>query len=928
MKTIDRLFQFIQENCTLSDIEQAVQQEKTPGIHAEYIQEQLGIVRNNASTLLNQLHKQGALIKISSRPVTFLPQNTFEEFCKMSQIPCKATYTPAECSSWPKIKNHQHSEDPFENLLGKNSSLSSPISQAAAAIVYPPKGLHTLIIGASGVGKTTFAATMHAYGLYIHKKTPEQFPFVTFNCADYFNNPQLLLSQLFGHTKNAFTGAGQEKEGLVAKANGGILFLDEIHRLPPDGQEMLFYLMDKGEYSRLGESSARQKTDILLIGATTETPDDKLLATFMRRIPVTISLPAFSQKPIAERIEIIEHFFHCEAVNLNHPIELPPETLKALAIYDFKKGNIGQLRSEIKLLCAKAFLQFLQDNLSITIHFSLLNKEIKEGIFSFERLNPETRQYLNMFSENILLTPQKKRPSDPLALPTELYDQMTVKMTDLRQQGLAQTQIQEVLAKDVDDYFSGILKNIHSKASDLSALYKLIPQNIVDFTVQLVAFAEHHLTEKFKEKFIFGLAFHIQALLKRHNTNPVLPLPQLSKIRQKFPKEYQIAQEMVKKLESAFHVAIPSYEQGFLALLLAQNKQNTSTKDLIGLLIICHGDSTASSIANVANTLLNTNWMKAVDMPLTASIQETYEKVRSIALSINQKKGILLLVDMGSLADFGRRLMEDTGISTQVIDHISTADALEILRKVLYKTADLTALYASCKNIRSTDSRPTSEKKPAILAVCITGQGSSLMVKEIIEKMLPTTYKKIFSIIVSDYLSIQHKFKELSQTYEFAAVVGNVDPQLNLPYFPIGQLLETEAQQNFFNLLDIQKSAQITESNPADIYEKSLHLLEQYVKYVNPKIALRYIRDFLQTIDYQPFTEDQGLDLVIHIGCMLDRCLHKDAIYFENIRSFRQENATIFTKIRAAADTLANAYDTSINDDEVCYIIKILQTQK
>ena len=927
MKTIDRLFQFIQENCTFSDIQTAVQEGKPPGIHAEYIQQHLGIVRNNASTLLNQLHKQGVLIKISSRPVMFLPREIFENFCQAAQIPCKTTYAPDELHKWKK-KEMSSRDDPFEKLLGKNSSLSNPISQAAAAIVYPPKGLHTLIIGASGVGKTTFAATMHAYGLYIHKKTPDQFPFITFNCTDYFNNPQLLLSQLFGHTKNAFTGAGQEKEGLVAKANGGILFLDEIHRLPPDGQEMLFYLMDKGEYSRLGESSARQKTDILLIGATTETPDDKLLATFMRRIPVTIALPTFSQKPVAERIEIIEHFFHCEAVNLNHPIELPPETLKALAVYDFQKGNIGQLRSEIKLLCAKAFLQFLQDNQSITIHFSLLNKEIKAGIFAFDRLNPETRQYLNMFSENILLTPQKRQSTDPLALPTELYDQMAIKMTDLRQQGLEQTKIQEVLAKDVDTYFSGILKNIHSKAGDISTLYKLIPQNIVDFTAQMVAFAEHHLSEKFKEKFIFGLSFHIQALLNRHNTNPVLPMPQISKIRQKFPKEYQIAQEMVKKLEATFQVSIPSYEQGFLALLLAQNKQNTSTKELIGLLIICHGDSTASSIANVANTLLNTSWMKAVDMPLTTSIQETYDKVRSIALSINQKKGILLLVDMGSLADFGHRLMEDTGIPAQVIDHISTADALEILRKVLYKTDDLTALYASCKNMHLPDKQPASNKQPAILAVCITGQGSSLMVKEIIEKMLPAAYKKIFSIIVSDYLSIQHKFKELSQTYEFAAVVGNVDPQLNLPYFPIGQLLEADAQQKFFNLLDIQKTNQSDVPAAADIYEKSLHLLEQYVKYVNPKIALRYIKDFIETIGYHPSTEDQGLDLIIHLGCMLDRCLHKDAIYFENIRSFRQENETAFSKIRVAADILAKAYDTSINDDEVCYIVKILQTQK
>ena len=63
---------------------------------------------------------------------------------------------------------------------------------------------------------------------------------------------------MFGHVKGAFTGADTDKIGLVEKANGGILFLDEVHRLPPDGQEMLFYLMDKGEYNRLGDGSKRK----------------------------------------------------------------------------------------------------------------------------------------------------------------------------------------------------------------------------------------------------------------------------------------------------------------------------------------------------------------------------------------------------------------------------------------------------------------------------------------------------------------------------------------------------------------------------------------------------------------------------------------------------------------------------------------------
>lgn len=109
-------------------------------------------------------------------------------------------------------------------------------------------------------------------------------------------NPQLLMAHIFGHIKGAFTGAGEDKEGLVDKANGGMLFLDEIHRLPPEGQEMVFYFMDTGTYSRLGETERRRTASVLLVGATTENLESAMLKTFIRRIPIIIHLPTFERR--------------------------------------------------------------------------------------------------------------------------------------------------------------------------------------------------------------------------------------------------------------------------------------------------------------------------------------------------------------------------------------------------------------------------------------------------------------------------------------------------------------------------------------------------------------------------------------------------------------------------------------------------------
>lgn len=209
--------------------------------------------------------------------------------------------------------------DIFENIIGCNGSLKTQINQAKAAVLYPPKGLHTLLLGPSGVGKSYIAEAMYNFAKGT-RNFSEKAPFMVFNCADYADNPQLLLSQLFGYCKGAFTGASEDKKGMVEISDGGILFLDEVHRLTPEGQEMLFYLLDKGKFRRLGETEISRESHIMIIAATTENPDSSLLATFKRRIPMVIRIPSLSERPYIERFNFIKTFFFEESIRLGRDI--------------------------------------------------------------------------------------------------------------------------------------------------------------------------------------------------------------------------------------------------------------------------------------------------------------------------------------------------------------------------------------------------------------------------------------------------------------------------------------------------------------------------------------------------------------------------------------------------------------------------------
>lgn len=213
MKRIDRIYNYI-ENSSKKFTKDKLLEVK--GFSAQEIGEHLEILRSNVSRELNTLCRDSKIIKIKNRPVLYFDRKSFEEILSVK--------LPDDLEEISDIMKFASSEDvvrdeeqsPFNYLIGANTSLKNQIEQAKAALLYPPNGLHTLIIGSTGVGKSLFVNIMYQYSKYI-KKLPEDAPFVVFNCADYANNPQLLLSYIFGHIKGAFTGADKEKEGIVER---------------------------------------------------------------------------------------------------------------------------------------------------------------------------------------------------------------------------------------------------------------------------------------------------------------------------------------------------------------------------------------------------------------------------------------------------------------------------------------------------------------------------------------------------------------------------------------------------------------------------------------------------------------------------------------------------------------------------------------
>lgn len=409
------------------------------GCTTNYIAEKLDMQRANVSSVLNKLYREEKIVKTKGKPVIYMVESEIEK---------------AE-------KRELHESSGLDFLIGSSESLLKPIQQAKAAILYPPKGLHTLLLGSTGVGKTMFAELMYKFAID-NEVLMDNSPFVSFNCADYSNNPQLLLAQLFGAKKGSYTGANEDKEGLVQKANKGILFLDEVHRLPPEGQEMFFYLMDKGQYKPLGETGEYNKADIIIICATTENKDSSLLSTFTRRIPMVISLPSLRDRTMKERFSLLSEFFKIEASKTSKDIKVTSEVVKNLMLYNCV-GNIGQLKNDIQLVCANAFLKCVVNGSDcINVDIDELPEYIKKGIINYKLHKKELDEIISdSFMFHFTIEGSKnKREQEDCSIANTFYDSLEERISTLKARGLTEDDINLIMSMDIEKYFKKFIYKV------------------------------------------------------------------------------------------------------------------------------------------------------------------------------------------------------------------------------------------------------------------------------------------------------------------------------------------------------------------------------------------------------------------------------------------------------------------------------------
>jgi DNA-binding NtrC family response regulator len=220
-----------------------------------------------------------------------------------------------------------------------------------------------LILGESGTGKEMVARSIHYSGPFRDK------PFIPVDCGSLV--PTLIESELFGYVKGAFTGANQTKDGLLALAEGGTIFLDEIGELPVDLQAKMLRAIQEKEIRPVG-STKRVPINVRILAATNRDLDQAVMqGTFRRDLYFRLNVLSLRIPALRERRQdiplLIAHFMDRMARTSGQEKVLSDDALKALLAYDWP-GNVRELEN-----CLERTFAFTSGPL---IHTSELPREI------------------------------------------------------------------------------------------------------------------------------------------------------------------------------------------------------------------------------------------------------------------------------------------------------------------------------------------------------------------------------------------------------------------------------------------------------------------------------------------------------------------------------------------------------------------------
>ena len=554
-----------------------------------------------------------------------------------------------------------------------------------------------------------------------------------------------------------------------------------------------------------------------------------------------------------------------------------------------EEGNIGAVKSKIKVLCAQAYSQQREEELRITTP----GKESSD-IFHFYWNRPEKKKWMSSY-------------------------QIFSNITGCFVPGMNYSKIEEVLELFLqtitrrleENNFYEIPPFRHYEEKCRNSINKILKSYGYRLNeLEIDEFYKMVIAVLFDETF-FGAAFKISGYEK---------------------KKYRKYEVMISRILDAvledYNDNVREFLQTILTVWLSDK---VKVKSKINALILMHGEHSASSMASLANEMIGDYVYEAFDMPIQVHTEDLIVKVNDYVRDIETNEGLVLLVDMGSLERMYDKISRNVDGDLVIVNNVSTAFALE-LGFSLFDKADIyriTQMDMSQFNMKMQYYKGLSQK-PNIIVSCISGEGIAVEIKEILSRYVNTDE---IDILMMDYSELKKQLNRGSaEDFHNTIVVFTTTPLSStvVPVMNVEDLVNGFTNPSFPEFMLNKENVREFTNDIIKLF--TLKGVASRLRFLNPEVVMQEVDQVIR--GYENYYHVQlpnflRINLFLHTSIMIERVLVKeesgkiDSIDTEGIneesRKFIEVSKDIFKSIMMK-------YKIEISDAEYLLLYQILQS--
>ncbi len=845
------------------------------GISTQYLADTLGTQRTNVSSILNELVAEGVIGKRQGRPVLYY-----------------AWQEGAESAA-------------FKNLIGWNGSLRRAVQLAKAAALYPQRSLDILILGESGTGKSFLAQVIHRFTIE-SDALPRETPITVFNCRDYQGDDARAMHTLFGVGK---------KPGLF-QSGPGVLLLDNAHLL---SLRLRSQICDKLDPAKRPPEDARTGEPIVIV--TCDSMSRESIAEFERRIPVVITLPTLAQRAMQERLELVKRFFTLEAVRAKRRITVEGELLRSLLLYDCPM-NLTQLKGDIKLGCANAYVRERGGSKPLHLYMSDFSGAIRKGFLNYGKLRDEVEGiapagYTFTFDQDTVeMTPMDREKLGD----TSIYDDMDRRFRELSNMGLEEEDIGAAMNATVSAMLEQYRRAVMNQVVNREQLSRLVDERVINLVEEFIKTIQIKTGHTLPPSAVYGFCLHLQSLLDGRPRGQRFDGDKLKLVMERNHAEYALALQLAVRAAEELALYLPTDEIIFLTLFIASQPEVDTASTGPTLLFLYHGDAMATTLARTVEAITHSGNVFACDVPFGQSDHDTYSAVKAAVARADRGGGVLVVYDMALLGNMLRIAASETGVELRWVRFPITNLGIEWTRHTGFN-GSLNSLHktvlASLTDLR----RPMWR---VIVTLCATGVGGAEQIKQYVEQYGELDDDmKVIPLGLCDLELLREMLLQVMENGTIQCLIGPVNPHMmDLPFVPLVELFGA----------------------PADKVPSIIRLKKQERSRIDFEEVYRYLKENLEHTDIGKLKEllpeaisqinaeitelalDTEVGLFLHIACAINRMLGKEPQPRNmNREAIIKANSNSYKDLRRALRPLELGFGVIFSDDEIATIISIIR---